>query len=127
MSVTVDNSDFRRYAAALGEGARRVPREARDAVRTSAQTIADQMNQNLAGSASFKGISGAVTFDMKGSAASSEAEIGPEKGSPGSLANIAFFGSSRGGGTVEDPGITLEREVPTFVKALEAVMERAVP
>ena len=46
-------------------------------------------------------------------------EVGPRKGKPGSIANIAYFGGANGGGgTVPDPRGALEAEAPRFEKAL---------
>ena len=51
------------------------------------------------------------------------AEIGPKKGSPGSLANIAYFGASRGGGgQVPDPEGALLAELPVLEKYLAEIL-----
>ena len=51
------------------------------------------------------------------------AVIGPEKGAPGSLANVAYFGTSRGGGTVADPEDALQEEADAFVEHFAAMAE----
>ena len=70
----------------------------------------------------FKGFPD-ISYDMKDDF---EAWIGPNKGGPGAGANIAYFGTSRGGGTVEDPEETMERELPAFEEHLADIAERSV-
>lgn len=67
--------------------------------------LKDQLNANLANSRHFKGASGSVTYDRKISLGSVSFEVGPDKQRRGgALGNIAFFGTSRGGGTVDIDG-----------------------
>jgi len=126
MGVTIDTSEFRAAAAAMGEGLSRLPREVRAVVSKGALNMKTAMNADFRKSRHFKGIAGAVSYDMAGNAYYSEAQIGPEKGAPGSLANIAYFGTSRGGGTVTDPQVRLDDEAPRFEQALAEVAEKAV-
>lgn len=80
--------------------------------KTSEQTLErgalelkDQLNDNLQSSTHFKGAAGSVTYDGLVSLGSIGFEIGPDKRRRGgALANIAFFGTSRGGGTVDMDG-----------------------
>ena len=81
----------------------------------------------LRSSTHFAPVSAAVTYDEKSLAAFGSSvfavEVGLEVGSPGSLGNIAHFGSSRGGGTVGDPVEFLLDESPAVEKYLtEAVL-----
>jgi hypothetical protein len=100
-------------------------------VHKGAGKIKRQLRSEMQASRSFKGITRAIDYSMKygtgsrgaGGAGAIEAEIGPRTGSPGSLANIAYFGGSRGGGTVPDPKGALEAEVPHFEKALGDVLD----
>lgn len=66
----------------------------------------------------FKGVTPAVSYDiLQDTATVFESEIGPESGagSPGQLANIAYFGASRGGGgTVRPIEYALADEVPAL-------------
>jgi hypothetical protein len=67
--------------------------------------LKDQLNANLAASTHFRGAAGSVTYDGMVSFGSVGFEVGPDKGRRGgALANIAFFGTSRGGGTVDMDG-----------------------
>jgi hypothetical protein len=49
-----------------------------------------------------------------------EAEIGPHSGpgQPGAIANVGYFGTSRGGGTVPDPQGALDAEAPRLESAI---------
>ena len=49
----------------------------------------------------------------------------PTKG-PGAGANIAYFGTSRGGGSVRDPFIALQEEAPKFEQALAELVEKLI-
>lgn len=127
----IDNSDFAAYAEALLGSVKATEKGVHGVVKRGAMNIKKQMNAELAASKHFKGIAGSVTYDMRESGAFGggvvEAEIGPDKGRKGgALANIAYFGTSRGGGTVADPRVALEAEEPKFIKALEDLIGRGL-
>lgn len=121
-----DASEVRAFAADLREvPARLIPRAAA-AVKRGAVNIKDQLREEMSASRYFKGAARAITFDLDRSGL--EAEIGPESGpgSPGALANIAYFGGSTGGGTVPDPQGALDREAPGFEWALLEAVDEAL-
>lgn len=128
--ISVDASELRAFAAQLTQAPALVEREARAVVSKGAVNIKDDMNAELAKSKHFKGIAGSVTYDMRSSGAfgggAIEAEIGPDHSRGGALANIAYFGTSRGGGTVEDPEEALAREEPKFIDALADLAAEAL-
>ena len=95
-----------------------------DAVmKKGATVIKDAQNENLAGSAHFRGISGSVTYDRQGALGAVVYEGGPDKDRRGgALANIAFFGGSRGGGTVDFDG-PIDAEMPEIEKHLADIIE----
>lgn len=64
--------------------------------------------------------------DITTSADTFETQIGPEV-KDGSLANILYFGSVKGGATVRDPREALEEEAPRFEKAIEDLAESLWP
>lgn len=79
-----------------------------DAVlKKGAQNVADGLNANLAASEHFKGAAGSVNYDQtfgQGGAGLGY-EVGPDKSRRGgAIANVAFFGTPRGGGTVDLDG-----------------------
>ena len=131
MGVTVDNSDFRRFAAQILESVDATEKGVGRVVQRGAMNIKKQMNADLAASKHFKGAAGSVTYDIRSSAAfgggAVEAEIGPDKNRKGGpLGNIAYFGTSRGGGTVPDPSVALNAEEPRFEKALADLMGKGL-
>lgn len=68
-------------------------------VKKGAQNVKNSIRDDLNGSgnAAFRRIP--ITYTVSEDAGRITAEIGPTKGGAGSLANIAFFGTARGGGT----------------------------
>lgn len=128
--MQVDDSELRAFAAILANAGAATEKDVTAVVHRGANNIVRDMKRQASSSKHFKGFASAISYDMRGGTAFGggviEAEIGPRKGAPGSLANIAYFGTSRGGGTVEDPEITAEREVPNFERALIAVSLRAL-
>mgnify|MGYP001050495937 CR=1 FL=1 len=68
-------------------------------VKKGAQNVKNSIRDDLNGSgnAAFRRIP--ISYTLQESAGRITAEIGPTKGGTGSLANIAFFGTARGGGT----------------------------
>jgi hypothetical protein len=76
-----------------------------ETVEKGALDLKDQLNANLAASTHFRGAAGSVTYDGTISLGSIGFEVGPDKGRRGgALGNVAFFGTSRGGGTVDLDG-----------------------
>lgn len=68
-------------------------------VKKGAQNVKNSIRDDLKGSGNkaFRRIP--ISYTLQESAGRITAEIGPTKGGTGSLANIAFFGTARGGGT----------------------------
>lgn len=92
------------------------------AVKKGAQNVKNDLREDLSGSGNkaFRRIP--ITYEVKESAGRVTAEIGPSKGGAGSLANIAFFGTTKGGGT-HDFYKHGEKELP---KLAEHVAKAAV-
>lgn len=116
--MQVDASDFRAFAGELTQRGASIGRDVRQVVSKGALNVKNQLRAEAQASKHFRGFASGITYEMRGNAHYSEALIGPEKGKPGSLANIAYFGTSRGGGTVPDPMLALEAEAPGFEQAL---------
>lgn len=129
MSADFDTSELRTFTADLRAVPEWATRHAIPIVKRGAQNIKDEIAGNFKSSTHFKQLASSVTYDIHtGSFAGDgviEAEIGPRHGGgePGNLANVAIFGTSRGGGTVPDPQIALEREIPKFEAALADLMK----
>lgn len=132
-SISMDDSELTALAADLAAAPALVKRDVRAVVSKGALNIKNQLRDEMRESPSFKGVGGAISYDLREAGGFGadviEAEVGPttEAGSPGNLANIAYFGTSRGGGaTVPDPQGALDAEGPRFVAALEALIAKAL-
>lgn len=63
-----------------------------------------------------------VRFETKAQGEVSEVEVGPTKPA-GAFANVAIWGTSRGGGTHTDPSSFLEAEAPAVEEYLGKILE----
>lgn len=126
-----DSDELRAFSKDLTAAGSGIASKVLPVVHKGAGKIKAQLRREMQSSNHFKGITRSIDYSMKfgtgsragGGAGAIEAEIGPRKGKPGSLANIAYFGGARGGGTVPDPKGALEAEIPHFEKALGDVLE----
>ena len=124
--IDIDTSGFDEFAgdirAAVAEIGAGIPK----VLGKGALNVKSDWNAAFRGSPSFKGIAGAVTYDVRQGQGWAEAEIGPRRGAPGSLANIAHFGGARGGGTVADPQTFLDAEEPGLTGTLDDLIAQAL-
>jgi prepilin-type processing-associated H-X9-DG protein len=123
--ITTDTSELRAFAADLrGSLPAELNRLAYPIVKKAAQNVKEAMIDDFKGHPHFDQIAPSVSYDINvrsfGGVLQFEAEIGPDhERHGGALANIAYFGGSRGGGgTVPDPERHLEGESPRMEKAL---------
>lgn len=91
----------------------------RGVVAKSALNTKNIMRKDARRSRHFKQLAAAISYDLKvhefGGDGVIEAEIGPTPGGSGSLAGIAYFGTSKpGGGTVRNPEDAMLEEAPNF-------------
>jgi len=127
MAITFDSSDLGALSADLTKAGDEVQSKAYGVVSRGAVQIKAQLRMEMYASKYFHGIGSSISYDIHGGdmfgVGVIEAEIGPttDPGSAGNLANIAYFGSSRGGGTVPDPVGALNAELPRFEAALAKI------
>ena len=126
MKVTIDANELRVFGDDLKRAAKLTDGKLMPIIAKGAGNIMRQLHKEMGASTHFRGITRAITFDLYAGIGAVWAEIGPVKGAPGSLANIAYFGSSRGGGTVPDPRGALEVEAPNVEKYIGELVERAL-
>lgn len=121
--ASFDDSAIRSLQRAIEGQVRATPKRVEAVTHRGANNIKRQQQAEMRASKHFGAVAGAISYDLRTGGGFGggfvEAEIGPTKGAPGSLANIAYFGGSRGGGTVPDPSVALEAEEPKFNRALE--------
>lgn len=120
---SIEVSGAREVIADLTSVSTRLRPDIAAVVKRGANNIKNDLQDQARKSLHFKGFAPGISYDMVDDF---EAEIGPVKGKPGSLANIAYFGTSRGGGTVENPEAALEREIAAFEQHLGDIAERSV-
>lgn len=129
--ASFDSSEVRRLAADLSSAGRTIAPAVRGAVGKGALNIKNQMVAEMSSSTHFKPAARSISYEIKGNASYSEAQIGPERGRGAApLAGIAYpeapsgyFGGSRGGGTVPDPQLALEAEMPNFERFVNAAID----
>ena len=122
MDVSIDASQVDRLALDLGKAGRRATLDAAAVIGKGALNIKKGMQADISKSPHFKGVAGAISYDLRGLSA----EIGPEIGrGQGSLAFIAAFGASATP-AFWDYGAPLEREVPNLQKFLGEIGVKAL-
>ena len=91
----------------------------RGVVAKSALNTKNAMRKDAQSSRHFKQLAPTISYDLKvhtfGGDGVIEAEVGPTPGGSGSLAGIAYYGTSRpGGGTVRNPEDAMLEEAANF-------------
>ena len=116
MRIEIDTSEVRTFAADMRQVDSRLARHVKPIIKRGAQNIKNQLVEEMRSSRHFRGVAPGISYDLVDDGYT--AEIGPTRGKPGSLANVAYFGTSRGGGTVRNPEYALAEEIPGFQQAL---------
>ena len=115
-NVEIDASELREFSTELGKVPTKVVTGVRPAVVKAGVNMKNQLREEMDRSKHFKA-SRSIDFDVSDGGLA--VAVGPSKGKPGSIANIAYFGGvNGGGGTVPDPRGALDAEAPRFEKAL---------
>lgn len=124
MPALIDVSELRTLARDLEQIPAKVQRGVRPVISKGSLNMKQELQMDLASSQHFSGITFSVDYDIKVDARGVEGRIGPNKDKyGGALANVAIFGTSRGGGTVPDPSIALAAEADRFETALGNLFE----
>lgn len=118
MNVDIDMNEVRSFAADMMEASQRVVDQVPRVVERGGFNIKSQLQEDLRGSgnAGFRYVASTVSYDMLNQRFT--VEVGPSKPA-GALANVAFFGTYKGGGTVAPPETALAKEEPNFLRELE--------
>jgi hypothetical protein len=128
--ITFDTSELDAFARELGKAGAVTQKGVRGVISKGALNIKKQQQAEMRRSSYFAAIAGTISYDVREVSAFGggvvEAEIGPVKGGVGSLANIAYFGTSRGGGNVPDSEDALRAEAPRTEKALFDLMAASI-
>jgi hypothetical protein len=117
-------AELRALSANLGRIAGSAVEDVDAVIQRAALNVKREMQADASGSAHFKGMAGSITYDSHYQLGKVRYVVGPDKGRRGgALGNIAYFGTSRGGGTL-DINKPLRTEEPRMLSALEALSRR---
>ena len=121
MRIEIDMSEVRTLAADLRAVDSRLVRHARPKVEEHAINVRNRMRDHMADSGSFGHLARSITHDVVDDGFG--AEVGPVKTTGGRSglhrgANIAYWGSSKGGGGVTPPEVALRDEIAPFSRSL---------
>lgn len=118
------SAELRALANDLGKIAGSAVKDVDAVLKKGAQNVKTEMAADAAGSKHFKGMAGSISYESHYGLGTARYVVGPDKARRGgSLGNIYYFGTSRGGGSgdIEKP---LRSEEPRLTSALEALATR---
>lgn len=121
-TVDIDMSEVRTLAADFSQIPGELARHAIPVVEKAAVNVKKQLIAEMRASKHFKGFA-KISYDLTSDSGGIVAEIGPTKDGPGAGANLAYFGTWKGGGTVPDPRGALEAEYPNLEQHLADLAE----
>jgi len=122
--VSDGTAELRQFAIAVGRLADSAYEDVDAVISKGAVNVKSEMIADVASSPHFKGMAGSITYEHHNTKGVIRREIGPDKGRRGgSLGNIYYFGTSRGGGSgdIEKP---LRSEEPRLLSAMHALVEK---
>lgn len=117
-------AELRQFAANLGRVAGSALKDVDAVLKKGVQNMKTEMQADASGSQHFKGMAGSISYESFYLPGRARYVVGPDKARRGgSLGNIYYFGTSRGGGTgdIDKP---LASEGPRTMSALEALAAR---
>jgi hypothetical protein len=127
--VSDGSAELRALAQDLGKIAGSAVKDVDAVIQKGALNVKKEMVYSVAWSRHFnskkgRGLAQSISYDSHYLPGKVRYVIGPDKNKPGgALGNIAYFGTSRGGGTldIEQP---LRSEEPRLMSALEALAKK---
>ena len=112
-------AELKQLSANLGKIAGSAVKDVDEVLKKGAQNVKSEMQKDVSRSEHFKGMAGSISYDSYYLPGRARYVIGPDKSRRGgSLGNIYYFGTSRGGGSgdIEKP---LRSEEPRLMNALD--------
>ena len=112
-------AELKQLSANLGKIAGSAVKDVDEVLKKGAQNVKAEMQKDVSRSEHFKGMAGSISYDSYYLPGRARYVIGPDKSRRGgSLGNIYYFGTSRGGGSgdIEKP---LRSEEPRLMNALD--------
>jgi hypothetical protein len=116
--------ELRQLATNLGKVAGHALKDADDVLKKGVNNIKTEMVADVSGSPHFHGMAASISYESHYLPGRARWVVGPDKSRRGgSLGNIYYFGTSRGGGSgdIERP---LRTEEPRTMAALAALAAR---
>lgn len=120
--VLLDMAEVDLFAAELKDVPSVLSRHAVPVLKRFAQDVKTDMQTDFrtSGNRGFQKIANQVRYDdITAGAGGYETEVGVDKDGAGNLANIAVFGTWKGGGTHNHPSFHAMQSYDLFAKALE--------
>ena len=112
-------AELKQLSANLGKIAGSAVKDVDAVLKKGAQNVKSEMRADVSRSPHFKGMAGSISYDSYYLPGRARYVVGPDKSRRGgSLGNIYYFGTSRGGGSgdIEKP---LRSEEPRLMSALD--------
>lgn len=117
-------AEIRQLSTNLGRVAGSAVKDVDEVLKKGAQNIKNEMVADISRSPHFYGMAGSISYESFYLPGRARYVIGPDKSRRGgSLGNIYYFGTSRGGGS-GDINKPLRTEEPRTINALEALSRR---
>ena len=140
--MSIDASGIHELAAVIRSA--NIAPGVKQVVSKGSLKVKNQLKSEAQGSKHFSRIAATINYDLDSGVGFVDAEIGPDRdvmtprskprgsrsgsdGSAASLAGIAYFGTSRGGGaTLPDPLIALRAEEPHLLQGIGDVVGKVL-
>ena len=117
-------AELRQFAISIGRVVDGAYEDVDAAISKGALNMKNEMKADASASRHFKGMAGSITYEHENAGNLIRRVVGPDKSrGGGALGNIAYFGTSRGGGTldIEKP---LNSEEPRLLGAMQALVAK---
>jgi hypothetical protein len=117
-------AELRQFAISIGRVVDGAYGDVDAVISKGALNMKNEMIADVSKSPHFKGMAGSITYEHENTRNLIRRVVGPDKSRRGgSLGNIYYFGTSRGGGTgdIEKP---LNSEEPRVLSAMNALVEK---
>ena len=118
------SAELRQFATNLGHVAGDALKDVDAVLKKGVDNMKREMQSDVSGSPHFKGMAGSISYESHYLPGRARWVVGPDKSRRGgSLGNIYYFGTSRGGGSgdIDKP---LRSEEPKTMRALADLLDK---
>lgn len=139
--MPIDDSELRGLIHHIDSAPPRVMKNAEAVAKRAMQNIKTDLVDEAKTSTHFRQVAPTISYDERHTLRGVDYEVGPDKdrhvapsrtrakpgpGTPGDLANIAYFGGANGGGGTLDFDGPVEREIPRLEQHLREALRDAL-